>query len=82
MTAQCCGYGAAADGVGGFDCAIIPGATKFAATANGLAETLASGAANGFCGGEFATAGAIAAATVCCEYNIDCSKCSLLILVF
>ena len=50
----------------GFDCVLIPGATK-AATANGGAQTL-KGAGNGFCGGELATIDNSAiAATVCCK---------------
>ena len=61
---------------------MIPGATKFTATANGLAATLAGGAAYGFCGGDLGTAAGIDAATVCCDYSIKPSKCSLLILVF
>ena len=69
QTTQCCGYGVdAADNVDGFDCALIPGATKAAVDANGNAQTL-KGAGNGFCGGELATADTSAdAATVCCKY--------------
>ncbi len=48
MTSKCCGYGTdAADTTKGFDCAIIPGASK-SATSGGLAQTLPGGAANGF----------------------------------
>ena len=83
MNSKCCGYGTDAGNTAtAFDCAIIPGATKFAADANGLAQTLKSGAAYGFCGGELGTAGTIVAATVCCEYSINLSKCSLRILVY
>ena len=69
MTSKCCGYGNAGDNMAnGFDCALIPGASKLA-TANGLADTLNNGAGNGFCGGELATIQANnAAATVCCKW--------------
>ena len=72
MTSKCCGYGTdAGDTTKGFDCAIIPGASK-KATSGGLAQTLPGGAANGFCGGELGTiADSIAAATVCCEYYVE-----------
>ena len=69
MSSQCCGYGTdAADAADGFDCALIPGASKLA-TAAGLVQTLVAGAANGFCGGELGTSsGSIAAATICSKY--------------
>ena len=61
MTSQCCGYKPAGDGIAnGFDCVMIPGATK-----NADKVDLTMGAAYGFCGGQLATAGAIVAATVC-----------------
>ena len=68
MTSKCCGYGnAASDTTKGFDCVLIPGATKFATT-GGAVQTLAGGAGNGFCGGELGTIqSSIAAATVCCN---------------
>ena len=68
MTSKCCGYGnAASDTTKGFDCVLIPGATKFATT-GGAVQTIAGGAGNGFCGGELGTIqSSIAAATVCCN---------------
>ena len=68
MSSKCCGYGnAASDTTKGFDCVLIPGATKFA-TIGGAVQTLAGGAGNGFCGGELGTIqSSIAAATVCCN---------------
>ena len=70
MTTKCCGYGTnGADTTRGFDCALIPGATKLAVDANGNAQTLA-GAGNAFCGGELGTVTNMnAAATVCCKYR-------------
>ena len=51
----------------GFDCALIPGATKAATDGNGNAQTL-PGAGVGFCGGELATINNMdIAATVCCK---------------
>ena len=67
MASGCCGYGAGLTGktATGFDCAIIPGASKFTS----MASVLTMGIAYGFCGGEFGTSsGATAAATVCCEF--------------
>ena len=68
MSSKCCGYGTdAADTTRGFDCVLIPGASKFATNA-GEAQTLANGGAYGFCGGELGTiAGNAAAATICCK---------------
>ena len=68
MSSKCCGYGnAASDTTKGFDCVLIPGATK-KTTTNGNAVTLPGGAGNGFCGGELGTIqSSIAAATVCCK---------------
>ena len=71
MTSKCCGYGTdAGDTAVGFDCVLIPGASKLA-TAAGLAQTLKSGGGFGFCGGELGTiADGAAAATICCKYNV------------
>ena len=68
MSSKCCGYGNdAADSTKGFDCVLIPGATK-KATSAGAAQTLPGGGGNGFCGGELGTSsGSIDAATVCCK---------------
>ena len=62
MTSQCCGYGSEANkNTNGFDCVMIPGATKAADKAD-----LAGGAAYGFCGGQLASINANAnAATIC-----------------
>ena len=67
MSSQCCGYAAALNGIAiGYDCVMIPGATKKADKAD-----LNNGAAYGFCGAELETAaagGSVIAATVCCKY--------------
>ena len=72
MTSQCCGYLVALTGVAnGYDCVMIPGATKKAAGKTLLAD----GGAYGFCGGELATINDnAAAATVCskCQCSINC----------
>ena len=72
MSSKCCGYGNdAADSTKGFDCVLIPGATK-KATSAGAAVTLPSGAGNGFCGGELGTIqSSIAAATVCSKESLN-----------
>ena len=71
MNAMCCGYGAAANAqVTGYDCAMIPSASKQADAA-----ALDSGAANGFCGGELGdTDMSIAAATICCKIILHCQS--------
>ena len=62
MTSQCCGYGPGLSlSANGFDCVMIPGATKAADKAD-----LNNGGAYGFCGGTLATINNMAiAATVC-----------------
>ena len=62
MSSQCCGYGSEANkNTNGFDCVMIPGATKAADKAD-----LNNGAAFGFCGGQLASINANAnAATIC-----------------
>ena len=63
MSSQCCGYGPGLDlSANGFDCVMIPGATKKSANK----ADLNNGAAYGFCGGTLATINNNAnAATVC-----------------
>ena len=59
----CCNYGTAfAQTATGYDCAKIPIPTKKTDSAS------LPNHAYGFCGGEFGTAGSIAAATVCCTF--------------
>lgn len=61
----CCSYGTAhSKETTGYDCAKIPGPLKTGGT------TFNAGAM-GFCGGELGTAGAIAAATVCCKFFMN-----------
>ena len=66
MSSQCCGYGSEANkNTNGFDCVMIPGATKAADKAD-----LNNGAAFGFCGGQLASINANAnAATICSKIS-------------
>ena len=62
-TSQCCGYGTNGAGTGGFDCVMIPSASK-QMTSNVIL------AANAICGRSMGlvSAGGGASATVCCAY--------------
>ena len=69
MAAGCCSLGTNGNAATGFDCAVIPGASKSPTAAT---ITRLPGSALNFCGGKLGTiAGATDAKTVCCEITFS-----------